>query len=423
MKSFVLALFAFLVPTVSSAQDLPVLVTTEMPQLLTIYKELHQHPELSHQEKQTSALVADALRKAGFTVTENVGKYDDGTQAYGVVAVMKNGAGPTVLVRTDMDALPVEEKTGLPYASTVRSKNEVGDDVGVMHACGHDVHTAGLLGVADVLAQRRDDLAGEFTVVFQPAEEGLGGARAMIEGGLLDRHPVDALIGAHVTSLAPVGLVATRPGILMSEALAIAVDVRGKGGHGAMASVEGNVILAISALAPRLGEIVAGIEYEGTNCACSAGVLHAGTANNVVPRHGHLRGTLRTFTPEQQREAMARLDALLDDIQRTFTVNCSLELIEGTPAVVNDSAITTSVVASAATVVGAPNVLTIAPTSPSDDISEFLNRIPGCYMFIGGGLADGSSGMHHSPDFAVDDGACRVVAGVLAASAVDLAHV
>jgi amidohydrolase len=333
----------------------------------------------------------------------------------GAIATLKGARpGRRVMLRADIDALPVREERQLTY----RSVNE-----DVMHACGHDVHTAGLLGVADVLAQRRDDLAGEFTVVFQPAEEGLGGARAMIEGGLLDRHPVDALIGAHVTSLAPVGLVATRPGILMSEALAIAVDVRGKGGHGAMASVEGNVILAISALAPRLGEIVAGIEYEGTSCACSAGVLHAGTANNVVPRLGELRGTLRTFTSEQQREAMARLDALLDDIQRTFTVNCSLELIEGTPAVVNDSAITTSVVASAATVVGAPNVLTIAPTSPSDDISEFLNRIPGCYMFIGGGLADGSSGMHHSPDFAVDDGACRVVAGVLAASAVDLAHV
>src|ERR1022692_4716235 len=139
MKSFVLALFAFLVPTVSSAQDLPVLVTTEMPQLLTIYKELHQHPELSHQEKQTSALLADDLRKAGFTVTENVGKYEDGTQAYGVVAVMKNGSGPTVLLRTDMDALPVEEKTGLPYASTVHTKDDAGQTVGAMHACGHDL--------------------------------------------------------------------------------------------------------------------------------------------------------------------------------------------------------------------------------------------------------------------------------------------
>ena len=146
MKSLVLAICALLLSTLSSAQDLPVLVNTEMPQLVATYKQLHQHPELSHQEKQSSAIVADALRKAGYTVTENVGKYDDGTQAYGVVAVMKNGSGPTLLVRTDMDALPVEEKTGLPYASTVRSKNEAGDDVGVMHACGHDIHMSILIG-------------------------------------------------------------------------------------------------------------------------------------------------------------------------------------------------------------------------------------------------------------------------------------
>jgi amidohydrolase len=208
----------------------------------------------------------------------------------------------------------------------------------------------------------------------------------------------------------------------MSQANALTINIEGKGGHGAMASVEGNVVLAVSSLAPRLTEIVAGLEFEGGVCACSAGVIHAGTANNVVPRRALLRGTLRTFTPDQYVEALARLATILEEIEATFTVHCALTLGDATPAVVNDAQVAERVVATAAQIVGDANVLNLPPVSPSDDVSEFLNRIPGCYMFIGGALADGSSGQHHSPDFAVDDEACRNFAGVLAACAVDLAQ-
>jgi len=188
-----------------------------------------------------------------------------------------------------------------------------------------------------------------------------------------------------------------------------------------MSTTEGNVVLAISHLAPRLGEVVEGLSFEGTNCACSAGVLSAGTANNVVPRHAFLRGTLRTFTPDQQVQALARLSDLLRDVESRFAVQCQLQLDEGTPAVNNAPLVTSRVMESAAKVVGTEQVLTLPPVTPSDDVSEFLNRVPGCYLLIGGALEDGSSGMHHSPDFAIDDRACRVVAGVLAVSAVDLA--
>jgi amidohydrolase len=290
-----------------------------------------------------------------------------------------------------------------------------------MHACGHDVHTASLLGVADLLTRRRDELAGEFTLLFQPAEEVIGGAKVMIAGGVLDDNPVDYVIGVHVTSLAPVGLVATRAGILMSDGQTLSVRIAGRGGHGAMATTEGNVVLAVSHLAPRLGSVVEGLTYEGTDCACSAGVLKAGTANNVVPRHALLRGTLRTFTPDQKVLALSRLRELLAEVDSIFSVRCELELDETTPAVNNNAAVVSSVVASAAQVVGADNVIAFPPVTPSDDVSEFLERVPGCYLFVGGALADGTSGMHHSPDFAVDDRACRVVAGVLAASAVELA--
>jgi amidohydrolase len=317
------------------------------------------------------------------------------------------------MIRADIDGLPVTEENQISYAS-------VND--GVMHACGHDVHTAGLLGIADLLSRRQAELAGEFTLLFQPAEEGSGGALAMIEGGVLTANPVDVVIGAHVSSLAPLGIVATKPGVMMSEAASLSIHIKGTGGHGAMASTEGNVILAVSYLAPRLGEVVDGLTFEGTNCACSAGVISAGTAMNVVPRHAVLKGSLRTFTADQQVEALKRLRSLMRGVESAFTVTCTLDLYDVAPAVVNDESIFDQVVKSATKVVGAAGVVTIPPFTPSDDVSEFMNRVPGCYMFIGGANDDGSSGMHHSPDFQVQDGSCRILAGVLAQSAVDLAQ-
>ena len=389
------------------SDDLQSLLDAANDPMVDIRHDLHAHPELSFQEHRTTNVVRDRLVSLGWELAPCP------TETGAVATLRGSRPGRRVMVRADIDALPVQEERTLEY----RSVNE-----GVMHACGHDVHTAGLLGVADVLAQRREELAGEYTLVFQPAEEGLGGARAMISGGLFEQHPVDVVIGAHVTSLAPVGLVATRSGVLMSEALAIAVHIEGKGGHGAMSSADGNVIFAISALAPRLGEIVADLSFEGINCACSPGVIQAGTANNVVPRHALLRGTLRTFTAEHQTLALERLSALVGEIEQVHGVTCSIERHEGTPAVCNNADVAQRVITAAGTVVGASNLLTVPPMTPSDDMSEFLNCVPGCYMFIGGALADGTSGMHHSPDFAVDDAACRSVAGVLAACAVDLAQ-
>jgi amidohydrolase len=393
--------------TRSFHDELPGLLDRANDSMVDLRHDLHAHPELAFEEHRTTKVVRDRLQALGWELARC-------PTDTGAVAVLKGArAGKRVMIRADIDGLPVLEESPLSFASV----NE-----GIMHACGHDVHTAALLGVADVLSQRQAELPGDYTLLFQPAEEGRGGARAMIEGGVLDEHPTDFVIGAHVTSLAPVGLVGTRPGILMSDARSFVVDIRGKGGHGAMASTDGNVVLAVSELAPLLSDVVSGLSYEGTNCACSAGVIHAGTANNVVPRSAQLKGTLRTFTLDQRTEALERLATVLKDIQNEFAVTCTLELVEGTPAVNNDPSVAQRVLESASRHVGATNVLTFPPAAPSDDVSEFLNRIPGCYMFVGGAMADGSSGMHHSPDFSVDDASCRVVAGVLAECAVDLAQ-
>jgi amidohydrolase len=391
----------------SVLDDLPELVDAAHGPMVELRHDLHAHPELSFEEFRTTEVVRARLSELGWTLapcpTET-----------GAVAVLKGARpGRRVMVRADIDALPVTEERSFSYRSLTE---------GVMHACGHDVHTAALLGVADVLARRRDDLAGEFTLVFQPAEEALGGARAMISGGLLRRQPADAVIGVHVTSLAPVGVVASRPGVFMSEADSLAIEILGRGGHGAMATAEGNVVLAASALAPRVAEVVEGLSYEGTNCACSIGVVRAGTKNNVVPRRAVLEGTLRTFTSEQRQLALSRLGTIMGEVAATYAVTITMDPYEGVPTVVNDAPIVERVLAMAADVVGAANVLTVPPVTPSDDVAEFLQRVPGCYLFVGGALADGTSGMHHSPDFAVDDDALGVIAGVLSASAVDLAQ-
>jgi amidohydrolase len=389
------------------SDDLPQLLDDVEGPMVELRHDLHAHPELAFHEHRTTQVVRDRLVELGWELavcpTET-----------GAVAVL-HGAKPgrRVMIRADIDGLPVTEENDIAFASV----NE-----GVMHACGHDVHTAGLLGIADLLARRQAELAGEFTLLFQPAEEGSGGALAMIDGGVLIANPVDVVIGAHVSSLAPLGFVGTKPGVMMSEATSFSVHIKGLGGHGAMASSEGNVILAVSALAPRLGEIVDGLSFEGTNCACSAGVLNAGTAMNVVPRHASLRGSLRTFSADQRVEALERLRSLLREIEAMFVVTCTLDLYDVAPAVDNNADIYEQVMKSAAKVVGASGVMTIPPFTPSDDVSEFMNRVPGCYMFIGGANADGSSGMHHSPDFQVHDDSCRFLAGVLAQSAVDLAQ-
>jgi amidohydrolase len=391
----------------SIIDDLPALVDAATGPMIELRHDLHAHPELSFAEFRTTDVIRERLTALGWTLAPCP------TETGAVAVLQGTRSGRKVMLRADIDALPVTEERTLDYRSFTP---------GVMHACGHDVHTAGLLGVADILARRRDDLAGEFTLVFQPAEEALGGAAAMIAGGLLSHHPPDVVLGVHVTSMAPVGVVATRPGVFMSEADSLSIEITGKGGHGAMASVDGNVVLAASALAPRVGEIVDGLIFEGTGCACSIGVLQAGTKNNVVPRRALLEGTLRTFTRDQRETALARLDALVAEIERAFTVSIALTLRENVPAVVNDADVVARVMGQASAVVGADHVITVPPVTPSDDVSEFLARVPGCYLFVGGALADGTSGMHHSPDFAVDDAALGVIAGVLSASAIELAQ-
>ncbi len=366
---------------------------------------LHRRPELAFDEHETTALIRDHMAALGIPETLRT------TETGGIFTMEGGQPGRSVVLRGDIDGLPVQEDEARP----VHSERD-----GVMHACGHDVHVASLLGAASLLAARRDDLPGRYVFLFQPAEEALCGAKRMLERGALTAMEGSRLVGFHVTSQLPSGFVALRAGIAMSEANSLRITLTGPGGHGAMPSAQGDVIRATAELVSRLGEVASGLRYEETDCVCSAGTIHAGTAVNVVPTSARVTGTLRTFTEAQHEEALVRLQELCDHVGDDQGVHVELELPEHTRAVVNDAEATALVEAEASVVLGPDRVFRMPPVSPSDDVSEFLRHLPGCYFFVGGGAADGSSGTHHSPTFLVEDESLRVGASVLARGALAL---
>ena len=375
-------------------------------QMVDLRRAVHRRPELAFEEQFTTALIRDHMASLGIEESRRV------TETGGIFAMDGGRPGHTVVLRGDIDALPVQEPARRPGGSEVE---------GLMHACGHDVHVASVLGAASVLASRREDLPGRYIFLFQPGEEALCGGKAMVEGGALSVMQGARLVGFHVTSVIPTGMVALRAGIAMSEAHSLRITLRGPGGHGAVPSATGDVIRATAVLVGRLGSVVEGLSYEGTDCVCSAGTLRAGTAVNVVPTSAVVTGTLRTFTDPQRVDAVGRLETLCAEVAAELGVSVDLELPEHTPAVVNDPAAVALVEAEAKAVLGDAAVFRMPPAAPSDDVSEFLNHLPGCYFFVGGAAADGSSGMHHSPSFFVEDDSLRVGAGVLVRGALALA--
>ncbi len=369
-------------------------------------RQLHRRPELAFAEHETTALIRSHMAALGIEEALR-------TTETGGIFVMEGGRpGRSVVIRGDIDALPVQEDEARAVHSAVE---------GLMHACGHDIHVASVLGAASVLASRREELPGRYIFLLQPAEEALCGAKAMLEGGALTVMADARLVGFHVTSQLPTGFVALRAGIAMSEANSLRITLSGPGGHGAMPSATGDVIRATAELVSRLGEVAEGLSYEGTDCVCSAGTVHAGTAVNVVPTSARVTGTLRTFTESQHQEALARLQDLCDSVGDDQGVHVELEVPEHTRAVVNDPEAVALVEAEAAVVLGPDQVFRMPPVGPSDDVSEFLRHLPGSYFFVGGGAADGSSGTHHSPTFLVEDESARVGANVLVRGALALA--
>ncbi len=389
-----LAVFAAMLPVLASgADDYGPIVDSEVPALLAVYKDLHAHPELSLHEERTSALLADALRKSGYTVTEHIGKYADGTAAHGVVAILKNGAGSTVLVRTDMDALPVEEKTGLPYASLIRTKDDSGATVGVMHACGHDLHMACFLGAARTLISIKDRWHGTLILIGQPAEERVGGARAMLADRLYERFGrPDYCIAQHDNPEVAAGQVAVVAGPVLSSASAVDVTIRGVGGHGARPEATKDPIVMAAQFVLALQTIVSRQTAPQDPAVVTVGSIHGGTKRNIIPDEVKLEISTRAFSEEVQQNTLAAIEriargvALAAGIPEDRAPIVRVNETDGVPVTYNDPALAGRLKNSLRASLGAENVLDGKRIMASEDFGLFGlegRQIPAFMLWLG----------------------------------------
>jgi amidohydrolase len=350
------------------------------PDLVALYIDLHSNPELSLHEEKTAAKLAERLRRLGFEVTAGVG----GT---GVVGVLRNGAGPTVMLRTELDALPVQEKTGLSYASTVKAKNDAGLEVPVMHACGHDVHMTVWVGTAARMAQARTSWHGTLVLIAQPAEEVVKGAKAMLADGLYSRFPKpDYVVALHDSPKVPSGKIGFTPGFILASSDSVDVTIYGKGGHGAapQTTVDPVVIAARTVLAWQT--IVSRENDPQEPAVVTVGSIHGGTKHNIIPDEVKLQLTVRTYNRGVRQHVLdaiariARAEANAAGADREPTV----AVVESTPATYNDPKLTARVVAALARQLGADNVVEAPREMASEDFSEYgLAGVPAVMVRLG----------------------------------------
>lgn len=374
----------------AASSDVAASAKAQLPALTEIYKQLHRAPELSRQEEKTSAFMAGDLRKLGYAVTEHVGRYEDGAQAYGVVAVLENGTGPRLLLRTDMDALPVEEKTGLDYASKVKTTNPQGAPVGVMHACGHDLHMTVLLGVAREMAARKNQWHGTLVLIGQPSEEIIQGAQAMMADHLYERFGrPDFVVAEHDTNDVPAGSIAIKGGPLLASATSVNVTLRGVGAHGSRPEA-GKDPIVLAAEFVLLAQTIVSRQIDPQQPAVlTVGTIHGGTKNNIIPDEVTLGLSMRAYS-------QAVRDQLIADVRRTAQGLAeangipadrmpTVTIVESTPPTINDSALAERLRASAAAVLGKDHVLEAKPVMGSEDVGRFSleGKIPAAMYWLG----------------------------------------
>ncbi|HSS62618.1 MAG TPA: M20 family metallopeptidase [Candidatus Limnocylindrales bacterium] len=366
----------------------------------------HKHPEVSFSEHETSRYLKERLREMGLDLevcpTET-----------GAVALLDTGRpGKTVMLRADIDALPIHEESDLDFRSRIDGR---------MHACGHDAHMAIMIGVARTLIDRIWDVGGKYLFVFQPAEEIVEGAKAMIAKGLLDDHRPDVVIGLHIASFLQSGTVVSRPGLLWAGSDAFDIKFSGPGGHGGMMGRRGNVLAAQAFFVERLHTVVEGLELEGVQCHTTVGNIASDGAWNIVPRGVLVQGSLRTFNDSLREQALDRLHDLLRETQSEFEVKSSLDLVHGTVPLLNTPNVTRTVLDVGHELIGEHASLLGRPLTVSDDFAEFLTRIPGCYFMLGARPEGDVAPAHHSPGFRIDEAALQVGVKVLAGAAARLA--
>ena len=361
-------------------------------------RDFHMHPELAYQEVRTSGKVAELLESWGIEVTKGLGKT-------GVVGGIKgSGDGPSIGLRADMDALPIDEMNDTPWKS---------QNAGVMHACGHDGHTTMLLGAAKYLAETRN-FNGTVNLIFQPAEEGYAGAKAMMDDGLFEKFPCDQVYGLHNWPQMPAGSIAAVPGPIMAAADKFDITVRGKGAHGAMPQNGVDPIVIGSQIVTALQSLVSRSKDPIQTAVISITMFHSGAAFNVIPEEALLSGTVRTFNPEVQHMIEAGMKRIAESIASGMGGSADVDFRRGYPATVNHDAQTQLAADVARGIVGPENVRDdVDPTMGGEDFAFMLNEKPGCYLWLGQGGGSSSENVHH-PQYDFNDSVLPIGASVLA---------
>lgn len=371
------------------------------PELVRWRRDFHRHPELRFQEHRTAGIVAGHLQALGFEVRTGVGKT-------GVVGILRGTrAQPVALVRVDMDALPIQEENEVEYCSEIP---------GVMHACGHDGHTAMGMGLAQIIADHRAELEGTVVLAFQPAEEGAGGARAMIADGVLENPRPDISFGIHIQSQTPFGLFLIGDGPVLAAADIFRCKVHGHGGHGAEPHKTVDAIVTAAHIVTLLQTIVSRNVDPLKSAIISTGSIHAGQAFNVIPETAEITGTIRTYDSETRALVLRRMNEIAQGAAAAMGASASLEVDEIVPAVVNDPAICAQVRELAKSIFGPESVSTDQLNTPSDDVAEFLRVAPGCHFVIGASFdQDTYTFPHHNPRFDFNEKALPLGTALLCA--------
>ena len=366
------------------------------PDMTAWRRHLHTIPELMFECHQTAAFVAERLREFGIT------EIHEGIATTGVVAIIEGqGDGPTIGLRADMDALPMQEETGLPYASTVD---------GMMHACGHDGHTTMLLGAARYLAETRN-FKGRVALIFQPAEENGGGGEVMVKEGILDTFDIKEVYALHNAPGVEVGNFYTTPGPIMAAADSFDIHIVGNGGHGAMPHATADPIMAAVGIANAIQTIVSRNNYSQDNLVVSITQIHTGSADNVVPEKAYMNGTVRTFDPAVRTMVMARLEAIVAGQAAAYGVEARMDYLVGYPATINEPERTEFAAEVAREIAGDAGVDGNAPPEMgAEDFAYLLEKRPGSYLFVGNG---DTAGLHH-PEYDFDDEAAAAGASFFA---------
>ena len=387
---YILAIVSVLAFNVNG-QSLDAMIDRDLASWLTTYKNLHTTPELSHREEKTSAFVAGELRKLGFTVTERIGKYqNEQWVGYGIVGVMKNGPGPTVLVRTELDALPVEEKTGLPYSSTLKTKNDAGLEVGVMHACGHDIHMTSFLGTAKMLTELKSRWSGTLVMLGQPAEETGDGANAMLRDNVYTKIPKpDFAIALHDKPELETGKVGYTPGYAMASATSIDIKIRGIGGHGSAPELAKDPIVVAAQVVMALQTIVSRENSPLDPAVVTVGSIHGGTRYNIIPDEVNLQLTVRTYKEEVRKHVLASIERIVKGVAATAGIPEDrapiVKIAEGTQSTYNEPQLIDRLVVAFKQALGEENVVKMPPMRASEDFGYFSldQKIPATIFWLG----------------------------------------